>query len=89
MDGSVRNAGKTNATQRTLRMQEPVSVTAVDANAIFAGGVPGTVIITHGNSTHKAIFHAVRSAVVASTNDVSGLVAKAIAEHAENLKSGS
>ena len=52
-------------------------------------GVPGTVIITHGNSTHKAIFHAVRSAIVASTNDVSGMVAKAIAEHAENLKSGS
>lgn len=51
-------------------------------------GVPGTVIITHGNSTHKAIFHAVRSAIVASTNDVSGLVAKAIAAHAENLKAG-
>lgn len=51
-------------------------------------GVPGTVIITHGNSTHKAIFHAVRSGVVAATNDVTGLVAKAIAAHAENLKTG-
>ena len=52
-------------------------------------GVPGTVIITHGNSTHKAIFYAVKSGVAAATNDVSGLVARAVAEHAENLKSGS
>lgn len=52
-------------------------------------GVPGTVIITHGNSTHKAIFYAVKSGVAAATNDVSGAIAKAITEHAENLKSGS
>lgn len=43
-------------------------------------GVPGAVIITHGNSTHKAIFHAVKSGVAAARNDVAGLVAKAIAE---------
>ncbi len=52
-------------------------------------GVPGTVIITHGNSTHKAIFHAVRSGVMAAKNDVTGLVAKAIAANAESPKSGS
>ena len=46
-------------------------------------GVPGAVIITHGNSTHKAIFYAVQAGVAAATNDVSGLIEKAIAEHAE------
>lgn len=51
-------------------------------------GVPGTVIITHGNSTHKAIFHAVRSGVTAAKNDVSGLVTKAIAEHIDTIKNG-
>ena len=49
-------------------------------------GVPGAVIITHGNSTHKAIFYAVKAGVAAATNDVSGLIAKAIADHAEDLK---
>ena len=51
-------------------------------------GVPGAVIITHGNSTHKAIFYAVKAGVAAATNDVSGLIAKEIAEHAEELKQG-
>ena len=41
-------------------------------------GVPGAVIITHGNSTHKGIFHAVRSGVAAVRSDVSGLIEKAI-----------
>ena len=49
-------------------------------------GVPGTVIITHGNSTHKAIFYAVKAGVAAATNDVSGQIAKAIAEHAAGVK---
>ena len=49
-------------------------------------GVPGTVIITHGNSTHKAIFYAVKAGVAAATNDVSGQIAKAIAEHAASVK---
>ncbi len=49
-------------------------------------GVPGAVIITHGNSTHKAIYYAVKAGVAAATNDVSGLIEKAIAEHAEDLK---
>ncbi len=49
-------------------------------------GVPGAVIITHGNSTHKAIFYAVKAGVAAATNDVSGLIQKAIAEHAEDTK---
>lgn len=46
-------------------------------------GVPGTVIITHGSSSHKAIYYAVKAGVAAATNDVSGLIAKAVAEHAE------
>ncbi len=49
-------------------------------------GVPGAVIITHGNSTHKAIFYAVKAGVAAATNDVSGLIEKAIAAHAEDVK---
>ncbi len=43
-------------------------------------GVPGAVIITHGNSTHKAIYYAVKAGVAAATNDVSGLIEKAINE---------
>ena len=49
-------------------------------------GVPGAVIITHGSSTHKAIYYAVKAGVAAATNDVSGLIAKSIAEHAEDHK---
>ena len=49
-------------------------------------GVPGAVIIAHGSSSHKAIFHAVKAGVAAATNDVSGLIAKSIAEHAEDHK---
>ena len=49
-------------------------------------GVPGAVIITHGSSTHKAIYYAVKAGVAAATNDVSGLIAKSIAEHAEDQK---
>ena len=46
-------------------------------------GVNGNVIITHGNSTHKAIFYAVKAGVAAATNDVSGLIGKSIAEHVD------
>ena len=49
-------------------------------------GVPGTVIITHGSSSHKAMYYAVKAGVAAATNDVSGLIAKSIAEHAEDQK---
>ena len=49
-------------------------------------GVPGAVIITHGSSTHKAIYYAVKAGVAAATNDVSGLIAKSIAECAEDAK---
>ena len=45
-------------------------------------GVPGAVIITHGNSTHKGIFYAIQTGVAAARNDVTGLIAKAIADHA-------
>ena len=49
-------------------------------------GVPHAVIIGHGSSSHKAIYYAVKAGVAAATNDVSGLIAKAIAEHAEDQK---
>ena len=49
-------------------------------------GVPGAVIITHGSSTHKAIFYAVKAGVAAAMNDVSGLIAKSIADNAEDQK---
>ena len=49
-------------------------------------GVPGAVIITHGSSTHKAIYYAVKAGVAAATNDVSGLIAKSIADYAEDHK---
>ncbi|MBO7722115.1 MAG: phosphate acyltransferase PlsX [Kiritimatiellae bacterium] len=49
-------------------------------------GVPGAVIITHGSSSHKAIYYAVKAGVAAATNDVSGMIAKSIAEHVEDQK---
>ena len=49
-------------------------------------GVPGAVLIGHGSSSHKAIYYAVKAGVAAATNDVTGLIAKAIAEHAEDQK---
>ena len=49
-------------------------------------GVPGAVVIAHGSSSHKAIYYAVKAGVAAATNDVSGLIAKSIAEHAEDCK---
>ena len=49
-------------------------------------GVPGAVIIGHGSSSHKAIYHAVKAGVAAATNDVSGLIAKSIADYAEDQK---
>jgi len=44
-------------------------------------GVPGAVIIAHGSSSHKAIYHAVRVGANAARNDVSGLIATAISEY--------
>jgi glycerol-3-phosphate acyltransferase PlsX len=41
-------------------------------------GVAGNVIITHGASTHRAIYHAVRVAAAAANNNVSGLIAERI-----------
>ena len=49
-------------------------------------GVPKPVIIGHGSSTHKAIYYAVKAGVAAATNDVSGLIAKSIAECVEDAK---
>ena len=42
-------------------------------------GVAGNVIITHGASTHRAIYHAVRVAATAAHNNVSGVIAERIA----------
>ena len=49
-------------------------------------GVPGAVIITHGSSSHKAIYYAVKAGVAAATNDATGLIARSIAEHAEDQR---
>ena len=49
-------------------------------------GVPGAVIITHGSSSHKAIYHTVRVGANAARNDVTGLIAKQIAEYESYLK---
>jgi glycerol-3-phosphate acyltransferase PlsX len=49
-------------------------------------GVPGAVIITHGSSTHKAIYHAVRMGANAARNDVTGLIAHDIAEYEASRK---
>ena len=50
-------------------------------------GVPGAVIITHGSSTHKAIFYAVKAGVNAARNDVSGLISSRIEEYESSRKS--
>ena len=44
-------------------------------------GVPGAVIIAHGSSSHKAIYHAVRVGSNAARNDVTGLIAREIEEY--------
>ena len=49
-------------------------------------GVAGAVIIGHGSSSHKAIYYAVKAGVAAATNDVAGLIQKAVAEHVEEQK---
>ena len=49
-------------------------------------GVAGAVIIGHGSSSHKAIYYAVKAGVAAATNDVTGLIQKAVAEHVEDQK---
>ena len=46
----------------------------------------GAVIIGHGSSSHKALYYAVKAGVAAATNDVTGLIAKAVADHAEDQK---
>ena len=50
-------------------------------------GVPGAVIITHGSSTHKAIYYAVKAGVNAARNDVSGLISSRIEEYEATRKS--
>lgn len=42
-------------------------------------GVPGNCIITHGASTHHAIYHAVRVAAVAASTNIGTLIAERIA----------
>jgi len=41
-------------------------------------GVPGAVIITHGSSSHKAIYYAVKAGANAARNDVTGAIAQQI-----------
>ena len=49
-------------------------------------GVPGTVFITHGSSSHKGIFHAVRVTAEATKNDMTGTITRAIADYAAEKK---
>ena len=49
-------------------------------------GVPGAVIITHGSSTHKAIYHAVRVGANAARNDVTGIISREISEYEASRK---
>lgn len=49
-------------------------------------GVPGTVFITHGASSHKGIFHAVRVTAEATKNDMTGTLTRAIAAYAAHKK---
>lgn len=49
-------------------------------------GVPGSVIITHGASSHKAIYHAIRVGVLATKNDVTGEISRRIAEYEMHKK---
>ena len=49
-------------------------------------GVPGAVIITHGNSSHKTIYYAIKAAIAAAKADVTGTIACAISEHIEDMK---
>ena len=49
-------------------------------------GVPGAVIITHGSSSHKAIYHAVRVGANAARNDVTGIISREISEYESSRK---
>ena len=49
-------------------------------------GVPGAVIITHGSSTHKAIYHAVRVGANAARNDVTGIISREMSEYEASRK---
>ena len=42
-------------------------------------GVPGAVIITHGSSTHRAIFHAIMAGAAAAAGNLSDEIARRIA----------
>ena len=41
-------------------------------------GVPGTVIITHGSSTYRAIYHAIIAGAAAASGNVSAEIADKI-----------
>ncbi|MCQ2395111.1 MAG: phosphate acyltransferase PlsX [Kiritimatiellae bacterium] len=49
-------------------------------------GVSGAVIISHGSSKHKAIYHAVRVGANAARNDVTGQIAAMIEEYESSRK---
>ena len=42
-------------------------------------GIPGTVLISHGSSTHRAIYHAIIAAAAAATNNLTDTITKRIA----------
>ncbi|MDA3926649.1 MAG: phosphate acyltransferase PlsX [Kiritimatiellae bacterium] len=47
-------------------------------------GVPGAVIITHGSSSYRAIYHAIIAGSAAATAEVAPRIEKSIIEKAEN-----
>ena len=49
-------------------------------------GVPGAVIITHGASSHRAIFYAISAAEAAARNNVTSLIASRIAAYEAERK---
>ena len=67
-----------------LRNGKPFFWTSDGASLL---GVPGAVIITHGSSSHKAIYYAVKAGVNAARNDVSGLISSRIEEYETSRKS--
>ena len=49
-------------------------------------GVPGAVIIAHGSSSQRAIYHAVRVGANAARNDVTGIISREISEYKASRK---
>jgi glycerol-3-phosphate acyltransferase PlsX len=51
-------------------------------------GVPGVCIVTHGASTHRAIYHAIRVGAAAIANDMSSIIAEQIGANQSEKSAG-